>query len=172
MVHCTKVTWTFELVLALAPLVPVSAVAATIVMDGDTIDIDGVRIRIVQIDTPETFRRRCENELALSLKAKERLRGCSTAALFRENIMKDSVMKFMIPIAISMALLAPSVSWPGRYPAAAERPVSRTSNHRCHPPAKKRAAELTRRVSEEAQANYPESPTYPRNDDEAEVRGM
>jgi hypothetical protein len=31
-------------------LVPVSARAATIIIDGDTIDI--VRIRIVQIDTP------------------------------------------------------------------------------------------------------------------------
>ena len=29
----------------------VSVQAATIIVDGDTIDIDGVRIRIVQIDT-------------------------------------------------------------------------------------------------------------------------
>jgi hypothetical protein len=39
-----------EIVLALARLVPVSARAATIIIDDDTIDI--VRIRIVQIDTP------------------------------------------------------------------------------------------------------------------------
>ena len=51
-----------------------SAQAATIIIDGDTIDIDGVRIRIVQIDTPETFGPRCENELILGLKAKKRLR--------------------------------------------------------------------------------------------------
>ena len=50
--------------------VPVSAQAATIIIDGDTI----VRIRIVQIDTPETFGPRCENELILGLKAKKRLR--------------------------------------------------------------------------------------------------
>jgi hypothetical protein len=57
--------------LALALLVSVSAQAATIIINGDTIDIDGVRIRIVQIDTPETF---CENELILGLRAKKRLR--------------------------------------------------------------------------------------------------
>ena len=34
------------------------ASAAVIVIDGDTVDIDGTRIRIVQIDTPETFRSR------------------------------------------------------------------------------------------------------------------
>ena len=39
-----------ETALAFARLVPVSARAATIIIDGDTIDI--VRIRIVQIDTP------------------------------------------------------------------------------------------------------------------------
>ena len=49
---------------------PVSAQAATIIIDGDTIDIDGVRIRIVQIDTTETFGPCCENELILGLKAK------------------------------------------------------------------------------------------------------
>ena len=35
---------------------------------------DRLRIRIVQIDTPETFGPRCENELILGLKAKKRLR--------------------------------------------------------------------------------------------------
>ena len=50
---------------------PVSAPAATIIIDGDTIDIDGVRIRI---DTLETFGPRCENELTLGLKTKKRLR--------------------------------------------------------------------------------------------------
>jgi endonuclease YncB( thermonuclease family) len=29
-----------------------AAQAGTVIIDGDTIDIDGVRIRIVQIDTP------------------------------------------------------------------------------------------------------------------------
>ena len=53
---------------------PVSAQAATIIIDGDTIDIDGVRIRIAEIATPETFGPRCENELILGLRAKKRLR--------------------------------------------------------------------------------------------------
>ena len=60
-------------ILALALLIS-QASAATIIIDGDTIDVDGTRIRIVQIDTPETFRPRCERELVLGLKAKERLR--------------------------------------------------------------------------------------------------
>ena len=49
------------------------ALAGVRVIDGDTIDIDGTRIRILSIDTPETFRSRCENEYLLGLKAKERL---------------------------------------------------------------------------------------------------
>ena len=88
----------------------VSAQAATIIIDVDTIDIDGVRIGIVQIDTPEIFGPRCKNELILGLKAKEG--HCSAAALFHENIMENSVMKPVIAIAMSMALLAPSVAWP------------------------------------------------------------
>lgn len=44
------------------------------IIDGDTLSIDGTRIRIVEIDTPETHKSRCEKELVLGLKAKERLR--------------------------------------------------------------------------------------------------
>ena len=62
-------------VLALALLASPPAMAAIILIDGDTIDVDGTRIRIVQIDAPETFRPRCENELVLGLTAKERLRA-------------------------------------------------------------------------------------------------
>ena len=61
--------------IALGLLAPLSAQAKAILIDGDTIDIDGTRIRIVEIDTPETFRPRCERELVLGLKAKERLRA-------------------------------------------------------------------------------------------------
>src|SRR3954471_5450360 len=37
--------------------------------------LDGVTIRIVGIDASESYRSRCENELVLGLKAKERLRA-------------------------------------------------------------------------------------------------
>jgi endonuclease YncB( thermonuclease family) len=57
--------------LTLAMLSP--ALAGVRVIDGDTVDIDGMRIRILSIDTPETFRSRCENEYQLGLKAKDRL---------------------------------------------------------------------------------------------------
>ena len=60
-------------IIALALLTSSAATAATRVIDGDTIDLNGMPIRILKIDTPETFRSRCDNEHALGLKAKERL---------------------------------------------------------------------------------------------------
>jgi endonuclease YncB( thermonuclease family) len=69
------------------PLVAAFAVASTTlafstanasnvnIIDGDTIRVDGVTIRITELDTPETFRSRCENELILGLAAKEHLRA-------------------------------------------------------------------------------------------------
>ena len=45
-----------------------------VIIDGDTIAIGREHIRILSIDTPETFHSRCENELVLGLRAKERLR--------------------------------------------------------------------------------------------------
>ena len=52
----------------------VPAAANVNIVDGDTVKIDGVTIRLVEIDTPETFRSRCEHELVLGLAAKARLR--------------------------------------------------------------------------------------------------
>ena len=61
-------------ILAFGLLTTSVASAATVLIDGDTIAVDGERIRILEIDTPETWRPRCENELILGLKAKQRLR--------------------------------------------------------------------------------------------------
>jgi endonuclease YncB( thermonuclease family) len=44
-----------------------------VIIDGDTIDAQGERIRILNIDAPESFRSRCEAELKLALRTKERL---------------------------------------------------------------------------------------------------
>ncbi|MEE1612082.1 thermonuclease family protein [Microvirga sp. CF3016] len=44
-----------------------------VITDGDSIDIYGERIRILNIDAPESFRSRCEAELKLALRTKERL---------------------------------------------------------------------------------------------------
>jgi endonuclease YncB( thermonuclease family) len=44
-----------------------------IIVDGDTFGFGLERFRILNIDTPESFRPRCEAELVLGLKAKERL---------------------------------------------------------------------------------------------------
>ena len=58
----------------LEPLASGRTEAGATIVDGDTISIAGERIRILGIDAPESFRSRCENELVLGLKAKERLR--------------------------------------------------------------------------------------------------
>jgi hypothetical protein len=44
------------------------------IVDGDTVKIGKKTIRIVEIDTPETYQPRCEQELVKGLEAKERLR--------------------------------------------------------------------------------------------------
>jgi endonuclease YncB( thermonuclease family) len=43
-------------------------------VDGDTLKYEGETIRLVDIDTTESFRSRCERELVLALEAKARLR--------------------------------------------------------------------------------------------------
>lgn len=60
------------LTVALA-LLSTAVLAAPRVVDGDTIDFDGVPVRIQAIDTPETFRSRCANEYRLGILAKDRL---------------------------------------------------------------------------------------------------
>jgi micrococcal nuclease len=44
-----------------------------IIIDGDTIAIGSERVRLLSVDTPESFRPRRERELVAALKAKERL---------------------------------------------------------------------------------------------------
>ena len=58
----------------LQPLASGRTEAGATIVDGDTISIAGERIRILGIDAPESFRSRCENELMLGLRAKQRLR--------------------------------------------------------------------------------------------------
>lgn len=57
---------------AKADLVPVMDVP--VIVDGDTIAVGHERIRLIGIDTPESFRSRCEAELVHALEAKQRLR--------------------------------------------------------------------------------------------------
>jgi endonuclease YncB( thermonuclease family) len=45
-----------------------------VIIDDDTIAVGHERIRLLDIDAPESFHSRCEAELVLGLKAKERLR--------------------------------------------------------------------------------------------------
>jgi endonuclease YncB( thermonuclease family) len=50
-----------------------------VIVDGDTISLPGgERIRLLDIDAPESFRSACEAELVAGLKAKERVRALLT----------------------------------------------------------------------------------------------
>jgi endonuclease YncB( thermonuclease family) len=68
------------LALALAGIAALPVAAETIaardvyVIDGDTIDVGLDRFRLVGLDTPETYRARCDYELALGQAATARLR--------------------------------------------------------------------------------------------------
>lgn len=53
--------------------------AAIYVVDGDTIDIDGQRWRLLDFDTPETGRAKCQKELQLGLQATKRLQELISA---------------------------------------------------------------------------------------------
>ena len=50
------------------------AIRQTCVVDGDTIWLEGVKIRIADIDTPEIGTPRCDSEYALGIRARDRLR--------------------------------------------------------------------------------------------------
>ena len=67
----------FGVLLALALALPASAETfdgrRAVIIDGDTLALGSERIRLLNIDAPESFRSRCERELVMGLKAKERL---------------------------------------------------------------------------------------------------
>jgi endonuclease YncB( thermonuclease family) len=71
------ITWPFGISSAGAKSNPEFAVCGTIrktcVVDGDTIWLDGVKIRVADIDTPEISSPRCDAEYALGIKARDRL---------------------------------------------------------------------------------------------------
>lgn len=48
-------------------------VRSTCVVDGDTIWLEGVKIRIADIDTPEISQPQCDAEYALGIRARDRL---------------------------------------------------------------------------------------------------
>ncbi len=59
-----------------------SASQAACVVDGDTFWLDGMKVRIADIDTPELSPPRCDHERDLGLKAKARLRELLSAGPF------------------------------------------------------------------------------------------
>ena len=57
--------------------------AQTCVIDGDTIRLDGMRIRLLDIDAPELGAPQCEEERLLALQARDRLAELLSSAPFR-----------------------------------------------------------------------------------------
>ena len=56
-----------------------AGVSVNCIVDGDTIDVSGVRIRMIDYDAPEIGRSKCAREHALGEKAKARLRDLLNA---------------------------------------------------------------------------------------------
>ncbi len=56
--------------------------AANCIVDGDTLRVGGVKIRIADIDTPEVFSPQCAEELALGNRATQRLQVLMNAGAF------------------------------------------------------------------------------------------
>jgi micrococcal nuclease len=77
----------FGILLALVVTLPTSAETfdgrRAVIIDGNTIALGNERVRLLNIDAPESFRSRCERELVIGLRAKERL-----AALARSGRLK------------------------------------------------------------------------------------
>lgn len=80
-----------------APYAPIDAYAgpgaergsgSVRVIDGDTFDHGGVRIRIADIDTPE-IRGRCAHETALAARATRRMRALLTAGPFELHPLRN-----------------------------------------------------------------------------------
>jgi endonuclease YncB( thermonuclease family) len=75
--RCFVAALSFGVLLALVLALPASAETfdgrRAVIIDGDTLAIGTERIRLLNIDAPESFRSRCERELVMGLKAKERL---------------------------------------------------------------------------------------------------
>lgn len=57
-------------------------VRRTCVVDGDTFWLEGVKIRVADIDTPEISEPRCDAEYALGIQARDRLRALLNAGPF------------------------------------------------------------------------------------------
>jgi endonuclease YncB( thermonuclease family) len=57
--------------------------ATPVIIDGDSFSLAGERIRILNIDAPESFHARCEHELVLALKARQRLKQLLTAGAIK-----------------------------------------------------------------------------------------
>jgi micrococcal nuclease len=75
--RCFVAALSFGALLALILAPPASAETfdgrRAVIIDGDTIALGTERVRLLNIDTPESFQSRCERELVMGLKAKERL---------------------------------------------------------------------------------------------------
>ncbi len=82
--------------------------AALLVVDGDTIKVDGERYRIIGMDAPETYYARCEAERWLGRLAKQKLQhllagGYEIKPVRREDgtIVRDKYKRVLARIFVS-----------------------------------------------------------------------
>ena len=88
------------------------------VVDGDTIYYGGLKIRLEDIDAPETYQHKCDSELALGNRATNRLLelinsgpfGLSIAAAATRTAMGASFALWSVMVARSAKSLLPKVS--------------------------------------------------------------
>ena len=118
------------LLVVFAALGPSPALAETfngghvVIIDGDTFALGSERVRILNIDAPETRGSHCERELVAGLKAKERLAGLLRAGSV--DIIRGGEDRYDAPLPACLSVvsmsggpLSPSPGGMGRMP---ERP--------------------------------------------------
>lgn len=84
----------------------------TCVVDGDTIWQNGVKMRLLDIDTPETFEAQCDRERQLGEKAKLRLQS-----LMSKDIGWQTAARRIGPLITAICCMSscPTAETPGRF---------------------------------------------------------
>lgn len=73
---------------------PVAAQQRAVVVDGDTIDVNGERIRVMGLDAPE-MRARCPREARLARAATERMRKLTAGGVTLEPHRRDRYRRLL-----------------------------------------------------------------------------
>ena len=74
-----------------------------VIINGDTVAFGSERVRILNIDAPETRGSQCERELVMGLRAKERLATCCEPGLWRSSAMARTAIGAPSPGSLCVA---------------------------------------------------------------------